>query len=195
MNNSASTSEYQIKEISLEVLHQQMDLWGSRIFRDNDTSMNTAHVFSDSEKENIKRLHKNISQAFSLRLGVYKGEEFCGWFCGEQQTAESFYMRNTAIYPDHRRKGLYTALLDAVIERVKAEGFQYIYSRHCTTNNAIIIPKLKRGFKITSLEVSDRFGTLVHLSYYFNPLRKDIMTFRSGDAKPSEAVKKALGIP
>ena len=186
--------EYEIKEITKEVLFAQMDEWGPKIFSNNDTSMNQNLILSDMEKENVRKLHKNLSSIYSLRLGVYKGDEFCGWFCGEQHTAESFYMRNSAIYPNHRKKGLYTALLKEVMTRVQAEGFQIAYSRHNTTNNAIIIPKLKAGFKITTLEVSERFGTLVHLTYFFNEVRAQILDFRSGNSKPSEQVKKALGI-
>lgn len=187
-------SDYEIKEITLEELHKQMGEWGAKIFSDNDTSMNTSLILSDLEKENVRRLHKNLSSIYSLRLGVYKGTEFCGWFCGEQHTSESFYMRNSAIYPDHRRKGLYAALLNEVMKRVKDQGFQIIYSRHNTTNNSIIIPKLKAGFKITTLEVSERFGTLVHLTYFFNDVRSQILNFRSGNSKPSAQVKQALGI-
>ncbi|WP_413944366.1 GNAT family N-acetyltransferase [Bdellovibrio sp. HCB-162] len=188
------SNEYEIREITAEELRSQMTEWGPKIFSDNDTSMNSSLILSDLEKENLKKLNKNLSGVYALRLGVYKGDEFCGWFCGEQHSAESFYMRNTAIYPDHRRKGLYTSVLEEVMRRVKAEGFQIIYSRHNTTNNAIIIPKLKAGFKITTLEVSERFGTLVHLTYFFNDVRSQILDFRSGNSKPSKEVKQALGI-
>ncbi|MEN0057714.1 MAG: GNAT family N-acetyltransferase [Bdellovibrio sp.] len=185
---------YEIKEISLDELRKQMDEWGPKIFTNNNTSMNSSLILSDLEKENVRKLHKNLSALYSLRLGIYKGSEFCGWFCGEQHTAESFYMRNSAIYPDHRRKGLYTALLSEVLKRVKDQGFQILYSRHNTTNNSIIIPKLKAGFNITTLEVSERFGTLVHLTYFFNDIRTQILDFRSGNSKPSPQVKQALGI-
>ena len=79
-----------------------------------------------------------------------------------------------------------------VLSRVQKLGFQIVFSRHTTTNNSIIIPKLKAGFIITALEVSDRFGTLVHLSYFFNEKRNRIMKFRSGDLKPDHEIKTAL---
>ena len=58
------------------------------------------------------------------------------------------------------------------------------------TNNAVIIPKLKAGFVISGFEVSDRFGTLVQLSYYFNPLRRKMMDVRVGQRKPDEEIRK-----
>ncbi|MEZ0393373.1 MAG: hypothetical protein ACAH59_14230, partial [Pseudobdellovibrionaceae bacterium] len=93
-----------------------------------------------------------------------------------------------------RRKGLYTALMHEVLKRVQNLGFQIVLSRHTTTNNSIIIPKLKAGFVISAIEVSERFGTLVHLSYFFNQTRKKIMEFRAGDRKPDEQMKSVLGI-
>ena len=84
--------------------------------------------------------------------------------------------------------------MNKVLERVKSLGFQIITSRHKTTNNSIIIPKLKAGFVITSIEVSDRFGTLVHLSYFFNQIRRNVMEFRTGDLKPDAQLKNAMGI-
>src|SRR4051812_27592214 len=68
-----------------------------------------------------------------------------------------------------------TALMHEALRHAKAAGFQMVLSRHTTTNNSIIIPKLKAGFVITAMEVSDRFGTMVHLNYFFNKTRAKIM--------------------
>lgn len=156
--------------------------------------MDARRVLSEEERTQLKPLNQNMSQMLRFNLCIFRGEEFCGWFTGDQYNAETFYMRNSAILPQHRRKGLYTILMHEVLERVKAMGFQIVLSRHTTTNNSIIIPKLKAGFVITSIEVSDRFGTLVHLSYFFNETRRQIMEFRAGDLKPDQKIKDALGI-
>lgn len=73
-------------------------------------------------------------------------------------------MTNTGILEEHRRRGLYTALLPVVLNQLRQKGFQIVFSRHTLTNNAVIIPKLKAGFVISGFEVDDRFGTLVQLS-------------------------------
>ena len=70
-----------------------------------------------------------------------------------------------------------------MISKVTKLGFQEIYSKHTITNNAVIIPKLKAGFIISSMEVSDLFGTLVNLSYYPKALRKKILDYRVGQTK------------
>jgi GNAT superfamily N-acetyltransferase len=187
-------SEYRLVELPFDEFQKHWDNWGPKMFSDNDTSMDVRRVLSEEERTQTRNLYKNMNQMLRLNLCVFRGEEFCGWFTGDQYNNETFYMRNSAILPEHRRKGLYTVLMHEILERVKALGFQIVLSRHTTTNNSIIIPKLKAGFVITAVEVSDRFGTLVHLSYFFNETRRQIMEFRAGDLKPDQKIKDALGI-
>jgi hypothetical protein len=147
---------------------------------------------SSMEKENLKVLGKNMGSPFKIRLGVFKGDEFVGWSFGDQQSSDIYYMRNSAIRPEFRRQGLYSALLKANIELLTQKGFQKIYSRHTTTNNAVIIPKLAAGFIITSMELDDMFGSLVHLSYFTNPLRRKMMEFRTGNLRPDGELRAVL---
>ena len=48
----------------------------------------------------------------------------------------------------------------------------------------------KAGFIISGFEVNDSFGTLVQLSYYFNPLRRKMMDVRVGQRKLDEEIRK-----
>jgi len=185
-------SEYRFVELPQEEFQTLWNKWGQEIFQSSDTSLDFQFVFSEQELMHLKNLSKNLSQLIRFNICIFKNDEFCGWFTGDQYNHETFYMRNSAILPAHRRKGLYTALMNEVLNRVEKMGFQIVLSRHTTTNNSIIIPKLKAGFLITALEVSDRFGTLVHLSYFFNEKRRLVMKFRSGDLRPDSDLKKAL---
>ncbi|MGZ3775681.1 MAG: GNAT family N-acetyltransferase [Pseudobdellovibrionaceae bacterium] len=187
-------SEYRFVELPSGEFQTLWKKWAAIIFQDNDTSLDFQKVLSDEERSHIKDLQKNLSQLIRFNLCIFKGDEFCGWFTGEQHNNDTFYMRNSAILPEHRRKGLYTALLYEVLDRVEKMGFQVVLSRHTTTNNSIIIPKLKAGFVITALEVSDSFGTLVHLKYFFNEKRRRVMQFRAGDLRPDDELKAALRI-
>lgn len=187
-------SDYRFVELPNDEFQKRWAEWGEKIFTSNDTSLDFQKILSEAERSQIKALNKNLNQLVRFNLCVFKGDEFCGWFTGDQYNHETFYMRNSAILPEHRRQGLYTALMYEIIDRVEKMGFQIILSRHTTTNNSIIVPKLKAGFMITALEVSDRFGTLVHLSYYFNEKRRQVMQFRSGDLRPDGDLKAALRI-
>jgi hypothetical protein len=99
---------------------------------------------------------------------------------GLQESSEIFYMVNSAVLPPFRKKGIYAKLASTVVQEAVELGFQVVYSKHVATNNAVLIPKLKAGFTITSFEVSDQYGVLVHLKWYANSARRKMMDFRAG---------------
>lgn len=80
--------------------------------------------------------------------------------------------------------------MNEMLKRVCQQGFMRIYSRHIITNNDILIAKLKAGFKITSFELSDHFGTIVHLTYFPQKIRNETLDFRSGYKQPGKKMKK-----
>ena len=101
-------------------------------------------------------------------------------------------MVNSAILKEHRRKGLYSALLERCLKVLSKKGFQLIYSRHCATNNDVIIPKLKAGFIISKMEIDDKYGVLIHLHFYTNSDRRKIMDYRSGQLKPDTKIREVF---
>lgn len=141
----------------------------------------------------MKELGANLGEPYRLKLGAFVDGQLAGWSVGVQESDEAYYMINSAVLPAYRRQGLYKALVQAVVERVAAEGFQRIYGRHVATNNAVIIPKLQCGFTITSMELGDRFGTLVHLTYFPHAPRRKVLDYRAGQAKPDAEVRDYLG--
>jgi ribosomal protein S18 acetylase RimI-like enzyme len=193
MNESKLPAAFRFVELTNQEYETRWNEWGPKIFDEKSTILDTRKILSDEEKAQVRELNKNTAQLTRINIGVFKGEDFCGWFSGDQYNYETFYMRNSAILPQYRRQGLYRELMHEVLRRTKEMGFQIVLSRHTTTNNSIIIPKLKAGFVITAIEVSDRFGILVHLSYFFNSTRRKIMEFRSGDLKPDTNLKNAMG--
>ena len=182
---------FEIREMPEEEFWPLWEKHSPGVFNESLDFMWRKHI-SETEKEHLKNLRQNMGTPATLRLGVFKGPEFAGWSFGDQQSAETYYMRNSAVLPEYRRQSLYSALLETNIQFLTEKGFQKIYSRHNATNNAVIIPKLKAGFIITSLEIDDMFGTLVHLSYYTNSLRRKMMDFRAGQLRPDEEMKRVL---
>lgn len=196
--------EHSVKNWRLEddlIVHQiplkEFRVWFSEnrsdLFPDT-LDFNQQEVLSDLDKEQQKLLSERLSNVFTVALVLLHRNKVIGWSFGRQESYEKFYQVNSAIFPEFRNRGLYRKLLQKMIELVKSEGFQVIYSRHAATNSAVIVPKLKSGFVITGLELSDTFGTLVHLSYFVNPTRRKMMDFRCGDLRPDEELKKLLRI-
>lgn len=185
-------SGYSFRELDKDEFQRLQQPLAKKIFEETSPIFNASQAIPEAELEQWRALGKNMGDLYTLRLGLFHREEFVGWHFGIQQSGEKFYMQNSAVATEHRRKGLYRALLNEVLARAKAKGFQVIYSRHMAMNNAVIIPKLKAGFVITAMELSDVFGLLVHLSFYTNPLRRKVLEFRTGETFPDEEIRKHL---
>ena len=149
-------------------------------------------ALSMEEQTATARLRARLGTPFRLHVGIYHNQEFIGWSFGRQESAENYSMVNTAIVPQHQGKGIYSALLPRLLGVVQREGFQIVSSQHVATNNQVLVPKLKAGFVITGVELSDVFGVLVHLSYFFNPLRRKVLDVRVGQARPDAEVKRYM---
>lgn len=150
------------------------------------------YAYSQAEQHALDTLGKNLTARYRLGFGIFREKTFVGWHLGQQTSRDTFEMSSTGILLEHQRRGLYTVLLPIILETLKKEGFQIVFSRHNLTNNAVIIPKLKAGFVISGFEVDDRFGTLVQLSYFFSPLRRKVIDVRVGQRAPDDEIKKLL---
>ena len=101
-------------------------------------------------------------------------------------------MANSCVIPEYRRAGYYSLMLEKVIEIAREMKFQTITSRHVVSNNPVIIAKLKAGFHITGMELSEIHGNLIHLSYHLNETRYEAYKVRSGEIRPKSEVVKNL---
>ena len=181
---------YTIKEMEAESFQPLFIKHSQALFDDTMQVFHLREVFTDEERAKNSELAKNMGSPFYLRLGVFEGDEFIGWHFGYQVNAMKFYMCNSAILPGHRRKGLYTQLMKKALSILEEKGFQEIYSRHMPTNNDVIIPKLKAGFVITSMQVEDIFGVLVHLTYYPKEIRRKVLEYRTGLIRADAEINK-----
>ena len=182
---------YVVKEVPKDEFFKDFEKLAPKIFSDN-LDYETDDIDSKSTREKIKNLSQQFisSTQYRIHLGVFHKNKLVGWSWGFQHNSFTFYMCNSAVLPTHRRKGIYTFLMQEIIKKVSQAGFTHIYSRHIVTNNEIIILKLRTGFKITSLELSERFGTLVHLTYFPGKMRNEILDFRAGFKRPDQKMKK-----
>jgi ribosomal protein S18 acetylase RimI-like enzyme len=162
------------------------------IFDDNVPIFRPYSFYSEGEKLKVDELHKYIEDLVQIRLCAFDKGEFVGWSYSQQDKGSTLYMQNSAILPAYRRQGLYTEMVKVVMAIATDAGFQSIFSRHIATNNDVIIAKLKLGFNITGMELSDAFGTLVHLTYLPNETRKQFLDFRAGLTRPNEKIKEHL---
>ncbi len=152
------------------------------VFSENN-DVNYSIYWTNEELEKNKILQEKFDGAIRYYLFCRDGEKIVGWSCGYQKDSEEFYMVNSAVMPEYRELGIYTNLLNKMIEKAKVDGFQIISSIHHASNNGILIPKLKAGFKVVGMKLSPRFGTLLELHFYTNEKVGQVLDYRTGFSK------------
>ena len=152
------------------------------VFSENN-DVDYSSYWSAEEHTKFKDLQAMCKTEVRSYLLCKDKEKVVGWSFGYQKDAEEFYMTNSAVVPEYRNIGVYKKLLSMMIDKAKAEGFQIVSSIHHASNNAILIPKLKVGFKIIGMKLNPRFGTLLELHYYTNDKVSQVLDYRTGYIK------------
>lgn len=124
------------------------------------------------------------------RVLLWRGKEVVGAYWGQQDPMGAYYMVFSVLRGDMHGQGLYSALLDKVLATTRAAGFLSVWSRHHADNNAILVPKLKRGFVITGLEIAPRYGVMVSLRYFMNETIREIHRYRVDATANGAALRK-----
>lgn len=106
-------------------------------------------------------------------------DRVAGWQASRAWDTRTAYMVNTALLPAHRGQGVYTRLLPVVLDALRAEGYALVRSHHHLTNNAVIIPKLRAGFRFQGVQI-DGHSVMAVLLLSFDPAYTAYMDRRSG---------------
>lgn len=182
---------YCAETISKEIYDDFRKVYEPKIFP-NRFDISTDEALSAEERSNIKLLDAALGTPYELRLGFFDNQKLVGWHFGRQVSGDTFRMVTSGILPEYQRKGLYSALLGLLAEHLKEKGFQILLSRHYATDNQVIIPKLRFGFLISGFELTDDFGLLLRLSYFFNDTRRRVMHVRSGYQQPDDEIRRLI---
>lgn len=107
-----------------------------------------------------------------MRVAAFAGDDLVGASVGWQDAADRFYMALSIVAPAHRRRGVYTAMVDAVLTAARKAGYAEVTSRHRPDNAAVLIAKLRLGFIITGYETSAAFGDMVRMTLPLTAARR-----------------------
>ncbi len=170
---------YALIELSSEEFHA---LYSEReqLYFTMSTKDDVDAGLSEADRDRMIDRRYAFPDTDAFRWGITYDDEIVGWTLAQQTDHVTLTMRNTAIDPAHRGRGLYTALLPIVLDRARTDGYQKIISTHHASNNAVIVPKLKAGFIITGLNVNEKFGLMVTLTYFLTDVRRDLALTRIG---------------
>jgi len=141
------------------------------------------------------RWRKSELAADEWYFGVFADREPVAFHYGTPMEPGVFRMRNSAVASAHQGKGLYSALLQAVMTEAIRGGYRRLESLHRADHNGILVPKLKAGFQISGLEIDPRLGTLVRLVYFADPLPREMFAFRTGSVPLSKRLSGLLPKP
>jgi RimJ/RimL family protein N-acetyltransferase len=108
------------------------------------------------------------------------GDSVAMMFSGHQVDDRIYRMWHSHVHPAYRRKGLYGEYVRRIIDYTKDLGFEAISSEHAPSNNAVLIAKLKAGFRIFSFEVDPTVGLSVCLRYFHDSAHIAAYEFRCG---------------
>jgi len=119
---------YSIKPMAMEELDGFVQALRPVIFGES-FEFDARSVMSERERSAAAALRDRTAGGYRLNVGIFCEDELIGWSFGRQETAEKFYMTNTAILPEHQGRGIYTRLLPRLLDEIQTAGFQIAYSR------------------------------------------------------------------
>jgi ribosomal protein S18 acetylase RimI-like enzyme len=114
------------------------------------------------------------------------GERIAAMFAGHQKDAETYRMWHAIVHPDCRRRGLYGEIVRRVLAYTRELGFDYVVSEHAPSNNAVLIAKLKAGFRIVAMDIDAAVGPSLNLRYFHDEAHLRAYEFRCGLARLDE---------
>ena len=138
------------------------------------TQMNAAHVSQVAELERIcfadpwseKSVASELDNKWALWLVALEDDAVVGYI-GSQTAVDETDVMNVAVHPDHRRQGIAEALIEKLVQELKARGSHALMLEVRSSNAPAIALYEKLGF----LQVGLR------KNYYRNP-KEDALILR-----------------
>ena len=119
-------------------------------------------------------------EALADRWLIRDGDLVAAVYRGEQLDGYTYMTGHAAVHPDYRRRGIYRAVIERVLETTRELGFTSVVSNHAPGNNPAIIAKLSLGFRIDRLDLDALHGPSLWLRYFHDPDELAAYEFRCG---------------
>jgi GNAT superfamily N-acetyltransferase len=109
-----------------------------------------------------------------------EGDRVVAVYRGEQIDGHTYSTSHASVHPEYRRRGIYRALIERVLETTRELGFASVVSSHAPGNNPAILAKLSLGFRIDRLEIDALHGPTLWLRFFHDPDELAAYEFRCG---------------
>lgn len=113
-------------------------------------------------------------------------KEIVGWFMGEADDFNTFYMRNGGILPAYQNINIYSQFFSVFENYLFELGYEKMSSQHQVTNKKILIKQLKLGFIPVNIELTDNWGPLLKMVKFLNADRNQHFINLYGDKNHSD---------
>jgi ribosomal protein S18 acetylase RimI-like enzyme len=97
-----------------------------------------------------------------------------GVFMGHPSDWSTYYIRSTGLLPEFQRRGVGARLADRVCEQVAAAGASRVEVDVVPTNTPILRLLQGRGFLVTSTSTSERWGLVLRLTKFLEPIAESV---------------------
>ncbi len=160
--------DYVIEECERDIFYKEQDRIFKKVFPTGSGYMPTKR-----ENSQLMACYLEYKKIHSEKFLIKYKNKVIGWFQGEMEDFETFYMRNTGILPIHQDKGIYKKFLKVFEKYIFDLGYARISSQHSPTNAKVLSLKLKSKYVIVGEETHERWGKLIKLVKFKNKERYD----------------------
>lgn len=131
------------------------------------------HTVPEERQQSLKPLAKAFGQAHHERF-IFRTSDRSpvGYGYGSMRDGQTFFMTSSGVLPQFQRRGIYSAFVRKLLQYLYAIGYERVVSNHHPNNRVVLIAKLKLGFNVTAVNLDERWGAQVELTYLFHEDRR-----------------------
>jgi GNAT superfamily N-acetyltransferase len=128
----------------------------------------TESRFKDDGAAEAKRKYYEELGDFFVFKDQSQGGRVMGLAVGSLLDWSSYNFRNIAVHPDYQNLGLYPLFFDVLAQIMKAHGVRRIEGDVAPSNQHHLHVLNKMGCVVSSLNYSERWGVLLHMTRYLH---------------------------
>jgi ribosomal protein S18 acetylase RimI-like enzyme len=143
----------------------------AKIYEEEKSSF-LAQEYSDAKL----RFYEDMGDFFALVDS--ESQDTIGVFIGNLVDWSSYYIRSCSILPEYQGQGLYQQFLALLLNVLKQSGVQRAEIDVAPSNFGHIHVLNKMQFNITGIQVSERWGSMVHFTRFLSKQHEEVFLDR-----------------
>jgi GNAT superfamily N-acetyltransferase len=163
VENCGCTIEYIEPELAFQFIRQSYDeIFELELWKDP--------LLAEQQTDEKLQYYKECGDFFM----IYKDSKAIGIFIGTLTDWSSYYFRSAAVLPQYQGNGAIGRLLPYLTKILTDSGIARIESDASVSNFTSIQILLRARFKVTGMQLSERWGALLHFTKFLSPSSEKI---------------------